>query len=326
MDMILFIYNILLIILYTCPLVYSVNLYISKKQPIYLQLTVLFSLYILDNILIYMTEFFDKFSTIYNLQFMSIPSIKTFIMLSITLVYFIIQKNVLKKDLKPLDYITLTLLTVSLFVIPLILDGAVMVWSYYLPYQLISIYLGIIGIKHLKHNPDLLKDSFSMSIYKNILICTVIFSLLIIIEDTVVIFSYDVYSDLLVKINNRSISEDILSIIFAVYAIKYCNKKLSLTSKEILEGFDFNTPTNLENNSNLFYEFSSVYNLTKREQEIFKLLLQDKTNQEISDELFISIGTVKTHIHNIFQKVDVSRRAQLINCYKNYQNEVLTVE
>ena len=169
MDMILFIYNILLIILYTCPLVQLINLYLSKKQPIYLNLSILFSLYILDNVLIYLTEFFDSFSSIYNLQFMSIPSIKTIIIISTTLVYFAIQKNVLKKDLKPIDYITLTLFTSSLLVIPLILDGAVMVWSYYLPYQLISIYIAYSGLIYLKNNSDLFKEFSLMHIYIKIL-------------------------------------------------------------------------------------------------------------------------------------------------------------
>lgn len=325
MDIILFIYNILLIILYTCPLVQLINLYLSKKQPIYLNLSILFSLYILDNILIYMTEFFDSFSSIYNLQFMSIPSIKTIIIISTTLVYFVIHKNVFNKNLKPIDYITLTLFTVSLLVIPLILDGAVMVWSYYLPYQLISIYIAYSGLKHLKSNSDLFKEFPLMCIYKKILIYTFIFSVIIIIEDTLVIFSFDVYSNLMVKINNRSISENILSIIYSIYAIKYCHisfnssyNNLPLTnSKSIHE---------LNTNTDAIYKFSSFYNLTKREQEILIFLLDSKTNQEISDLLFISIGTTKTHIHNIFQKVDISKRNQLILKYNEFQNNIINSE
>lgn len=42
-------------------------------------------------------------------------------------------------------------------------------------------------------------------------------------------------------------------------------------------------------------------------------------NQEISDELVISIGTAKTHVHNIFQKIGVSKRQQLLTFYDHYQ-------
>ena len=37
-------------------------------------------------------------------------------------------------------------------------------------------------------------------------------------------------------------------------------------------------------------------------------------NPEISEQLFISINTVKTHISNIFRKLNVSRRTLIPNC------------
>lgn len=52
--------------------------------------------------------------------------------------------------------------------------------------------------------------------------------------------------------------------------------------------------------------------VTKREQEILILLIQGKTNKEIGDELCISVNTVKTHIKNIYFKMDVTNRIQLI--------------
>ncbi|MGL6104936.1 helix-turn-helix domain-containing protein [Romboutsia sp.] len=272
-----------------------------------------------------MTEFFKNFSAIYNLQFMSIPSIKTLIIISTTIVYFAIQKNVFEKELKLRDYIILILFVFSLFIVPLVLHGALMVWSYYLPYQLITIYLGLVGLKYLKDNPNLLEEISSMRLYKAILIYTLIFSILIIIEDTVVIFSFDVYSHLLVKINNRSISEDILSMIYAVFAIKYCTKNLNVLTTSDIEVEGKNNILNTAFSDKIFYEFSKHSNLTKREQEVFKLIIENKNNKEISEELFISIGTVKTHIHNIFQKVNVDRRNQLLIKYKDFQNKTVTL-
>jgi DNA-binding NarL/FixJ family response regulator len=48
--------------------------------------------------------------------------------------------------------------------------------------------------------------------------------------------------------------------------------------------------------------------LTKREKQILECLACGKGNKEISDSLFISIETVKTHIKNIFKKLDVKSR------------------
>lgn len=56
---------------------------------------------------------------------------------------------------------------------------------------------------------------------------------------------------------------------------------------------------------------SADYPLSKREGEILELLLQGKENREIEELLFISISTVKNHVHHIFKKLGVRSRAQL---------------
>jgi two-component system, NarL family, nitrate/nitrite response regulator NarL len=48
--------------------------------------------------------------------------------------------------------------------------------------------------------------------------------------------------------------------------------------------------------------------LTPREREVLALLGQGLSNQEISDHLTIELGTVKNHVHNVLQKLDVNNR------------------
>ena len=52
--------------------------------------------------------------------------------------------------------------------------------------------------------------------------------------------------------------------------------------------------------------------LTKREKEVFKLLVTNKTTKEISDILNISEKTVRNHISNAMQKLGVKGRAQAV--------------
>lgn len=52
--------------------------------------------------------------------------------------------------------------------------------------------------------------------------------------------------------------------------------------------------------------------LTSRELEILLLMAQGKTNQEIADELFIALKTVKTHVSNILSKLNVQDRTQAV--------------
>ena len=56
----------------------------------------------------------------------------------------------------------------------------------------------------------------------------------------------------------------------------------------------------------------SQLELSKRELEILSLLAQGHSNQEIAAKLFVSLSTVKTHIQNLFEKLDVKRRIQAV--------------
>ena len=49
-------------------------------------------------------------------------------------------------------------------------------------------------------------------------------------------------------------------------------------------------------------------NLTQREIEILSMVSLGSTNEEISDSLHLSLNTVKTHLYNIYRKIDVKNR------------------
>ncbi len=53
--------------------------------------------------------------------------------------------------------------------------------------------------------------------------------------------------------------------------------------------------------------------LSDRELDTVKLIAEDLSNQEIADKLFVSLNTVKTHIKNIFLKLEVDSRVQAVN-------------
>ena len=54
------------------------------------------------------------------------------------------------------------------------------------------------------------------------------------------------------------------------------------------------------------------YILTKREKEVFILLITNKTTKEIAKKLNISEKTVRNHISNAMQKLGVKGRAQAV--------------
>ncbi len=52
--------------------------------------------------------------------------------------------------------------------------------------------------------------------------------------------------------------------------------------------------------------------LSDRELDVLKLIAKGCSNQEIADQLYISIHTVKTHSSNLYNKLDVKRRTQAV--------------
>jgi len=56
--------------------------------------------------------------------------------------------------------------------------------------------------------------------------------------------------------------------------------------------------------------------LTKREKELLELLSKGLLYKEIAQELGITIGTVKQHIHKIYDKLQVNNKTEAINLYR----------
>ncbi|MBX2872418.1 MAG: response regulator transcription factor [Saprospiraceae bacterium] len=66
-------------------------------------------------------------------------------------------------------------------------------------------------------------------------------------------------------------------------------------------------------------QFEKIKHLTKRELEIIKLIVREYSSAEIAEELFISQGTVETHRHNIFKKLDVKNAIGLVKFALKYK-------
>jgi DNA-binding CsgD family transcriptional regulator len=84
--------------------------------------------------------------------------------------------------------------------------------------------------------------------------------------------------------------------------------------KHYAEGYDEETRRNLS-------DLVQAYGISNRELEIIELILKGKSNKEIEDMLFISFSTVKNHIYNIYQKMGINSRGQLMAMVINHPEE-----
>ncbi len=63
--------------------------------------------------------------------------------------------------------------------------------------------------------------------------------------------------------------------------------------------------------------YPELRKLTKRELEVFTHLLSDKTQSDIARDLFITPSSVHFHSKNIYRKLEVSGRKQILIRYKD---------
>lgn len=334
MEVTIFIYNVFLIILYSVVLTLSGFYYLKTKNNCYFAISILFSLYLFDNVVIYMTEFIKTFSISYNKLFIAVPTYKTLIIISILAVYIALNTMFFNLKNSKIWYFALGLLTIFLFIIPVMQRTAFKSWLFFVPgdlfFVLFNSYLLIVS----KNNKVIERKGIFIHVNK-LLTYTLFMSCLVFVEDSFVIFNIDVYSDTILNITNRNFSEDILRISQSMILIPYLLNLFFAESRQ-KEAADTAVSDN-DNDSALkdktdenehdyyiFHLFCSTYLFTVREQEVFKHLLEDKNNKLISESLYISIGTVKTHVHNIFIKTDVSNRRELLQVYNKWiENQVI---
>lgn len=313
---VIFLYNILLIVLYSTTMAFAINSYLKEKNKVFLLISLYLAFFIFDNVIIYMTEFINSFAQSYDQSFMSAPAIKTIIFMGNAFFSAAIIAHLRKEKLKPFHYGLLIALAVWMILIPLMANSAFKVWLYYLGNQVFLFYLGFYCWRGTKKDlPELNKGYL-----KKLMIINLLFSVLIVLEDSFVIFNIDQYSSLTTKIYNRSISEDIFSITICLLLFHFFLKNREENNDE---------PVEEQEEKLLVQRFCHAHQFTQRESEVFELLLFHCTNQEIADQLFLSLGTVKTHVHNIFIKLEIKKRTQIFPLFEEYQaacNEGLTLK
>ena len=98
-----------------------------------------------------------------------------------------------------------------------------------------------------------------------------------------------------------------------IYAIEeVSNGKIYLPAALSSRFFDYFQKSFKEESNEVSDEENLLTYLTAREEEVLELLTQGVTYKGVASQLFISETTVKTHVNNIFQKLQVNDRTQAV--------------
>ncbi len=134
-----------------------------------------------------------------------------------------------------------------------------------------------------------------------------IFGILFIVFSALSLYAYvDAYPlHLLPRIASK-FSLNFLDFIFNAFTLFWVIRYFKYVSngKQIAE------PNNLPEG-----ELVTKFQISKRELDVIHLVCSGKSNQEIADTLFISLGTVKDHLYNIYKKIGIKNRTQLAKLF-----------
>ncbi|MBW3517577.1 7TM diverse intracellular signaling domain-containing protein [Flavobacterium sp. NKUCC04_CG] len=70
----------------------------------------------------------------------------------------------------------------------------------------------------------------------------------------------------------------------------------------------------------IFQNLKQSYALTDRELQVLKLISEGLSNQEVADEIFVSVSTVKYHVSNLYFKLEIKNRSQAVKFMHEYTN------
>lgn len=96
------------------------------------------------------------------------------------------------------------------------------------------------------------------------------------------------------------------------------NEKIIAFIKNILDVLSTDLQVSSSEQAASAHEHRPV-KLTPREIELLRLIESGKTNKEIADELYISLGTVKGYLHQIFRKLHVKNRTEAVIKARQFQ-------
>lgn len=314
MSEVFFFYTIGLLLLCISTAAISITAYASTRRSVFLYSCGLFAVYSVEMCSIFFSEYMGQnvafsLDTFYNIDSALIRILSSACVLQFMWLILLDTIDEQRANFKilPIFYYVLA----CIFVLIALPYGPVKQFIYYTLRQVFA--LGCLGYTYYTYKKS---DSNELHIrlehYKKFFKLAIGLLIGITIEDAIMILIFNptvtgAYMPL--YISNRNFVENIVIIISAIYACTYAYRVLAIRIKA--------TPDKEEDvlerhAADILPFYREHYGLSARETEILSHLVLSQTNQEIAEELFLALGTVKTHVHNILTKTGMKNREELI--------------
>ena len=290
-----FVYNVALIIFNTIICIGFLYAFMQSKKRTYLWVSVLFAIYIVDVVILYMADYVPSFSLKFLAAFGSEPYLYLLVLISMPLCMRMIIGALFAKPIQVKEGL---FYGIALSAIPLLVafgstELSVFARDYLLEIvNVVIIFEAFIWLHQQKEALETWTQRFLMVLFVFYAICTAVDLMPLVFGSLLAIPEY------------RRIAYEVINIGFIVAGLVVLYRELyrspELHTAEILD------------------EVTQRYSLTHREREVLGLLLKGYSNKEISEAEFISVGTVKTHTHNLYVKLGVSNRREATRLIAKY--------
>lgn len=315
MSYLMFFYTLAILLICAVTAVLSLAAYASSRQRLFVYGCGTFVCYAVE-----MTEIFFFEYTLQNQTFpatdyyaITMPVFRTITATAAQAFIWLIALDILDKHSKKLfAYPVIAFVAAELAILGLMPVGPLCQWLYYTARQVFLCFIGLYILHTYRHSKDE-KFRARLDKFRKYLIVAALLVCSIIIEDTynIIIVPLNLApSWLQLYLSERNFSENIFAVYFAVLLIGHALNVLSIRMKEAPVKTDANDLERHVEEQMPF--FRDAYKLSHRETEVLRLVVLGKANAEIAEELYLAVGTVKTHVHNILVKTNQKSRDDLV--------------
>ncbi len=288
----------------------SISVYVISHQKSYSYLSIIFWTYFFDVSLVLLSEYKRARYQLDGINNVDNYTLIPFLILGSIIIYFLIcyVAEICSVKQRRRKAILFTSLFVLLSLIPLFLDIAnnLKLFFFFFPRTIFMAgALIYIAYYHLKTN-----DRYKIIRFKRQRLMYVLawLGLGCMLVNNIYLYLMLHENEALWFARTRNFGENIFFMILAFSVIWITVSSLHARLKEPPEKIS-QSEKYLRKEINRFCE---KYKLSNREKEIFTELINHKSYPKVSDELFISISTIKVHVHNILKKTGKENRKDLV--------------
>ena len=302
--MVLFVFNIVVLIIFALAMVVAAFGFVQTKDRLFLFEALLVACFLLDTFIIFAAEFlFNTYPNVgpeYN--FISAPEVKIVFFVIRQLAYLLVAKELFGLELPKWLYGIFPLLFLlywNIYAQVAVSDSRFPAWVFYTVMQAYLLVLIIFCSR-----TERARESSNL---KRLLRISLVFLALIVAFDLVWLFDLNEFNPFIAIMGiayENNLFETALHVMYCIFIIESVLKRLDERLKEREQQSSALSEEGVE-------AAVKDLRLTKREEEVFRLLLEDCSYQEICDTLVVSMSTVKSHAHNIYDKAGCSRRSDL---------------